>query len=32
MERMFDLNPTADDEKSTLDAWIQSHSAITYAH
>jgi hypothetical protein len=32
MEKMFDLNPTADDEKSTLDAWIQSHSAITYAH
>ena len=30
MEQMFDLNPTTDDEKSTLNAWIQSHSAATY--
>ena len=30
MEQMFDLNPTTDDEKSTLNAWIQSNSAIAY--
>jgi len=30
MEQMFDLNPTADDEKSTLNAWTQSHSAVAY--
>jgi len=30
MEQMFDLNPTADDEKSTLNAWIQSNFAVTY--
>jgi len=23
MEQMFDLNPTVDDEKSTLNAWLQ---------
>jgi len=23
MEQMFDLNPTVDDEKSTLNAWMQ---------
>jgi len=27
MEKMFDLNPTVDDERFTLNAWIQSNSA-----